>query len=289
MDYVIRQARPEDADAIGGFTTDTFEWGDYITEVLPHWMAAENGCVMVAADKNDQPVALGRGLMISGTELWLQGARVSEQWRRRGLASAIGESLVTWATERGARVARLLTEGWNEPAQRQVEKTGFRRSGNWIVGRRAIASEEPVAPTNGGQRAKARRKLGLAHSSEAVPAWVSWRSGPLVGPARGLHVDGWRWAQLTTDHLIQAGKRGALWSSQGGWVVTRRDGEALYVEWLDCGPDDIDDMMRSIVDHAFEQRADVLRVTVPDVDWVTAALQRVGCELHQMFIYERAL
>ena len=48
-------------------------------------------------------------------------------------------------------------------------------------------------------------------------------------------------------------------------------------------------MMRSIVDHAFEQRADVLRVTVPDVDWVTAALQRVGCELHQMFIYERAL
>ena len=124
MDYVIRQARPEDADAIGGFTTDTFEWGDYITEVLPHWMAAENGCVMVAADENDQPVALGRGLMISGTELWLQGARVSEQWRRRGLASAIGESLVTWATERGARVARLLTEGWNEPAQRQVPPIG---------------------------------------------------------------------------------------------------------------------------------------------------------------------
>ena len=289
MDYHIRPARPEDAETIGAFTADTFEWGDYITEVLPHWMASEDGCVMVAADNNDQPVALGRGLMISKTELWLQGARVSDPWRRRGLATAIGESLVAWASERGANVARLLTEGWNKPAQHQVEKTGFHRAGDWIVGRRSITQEEPVAPTNGGQRAKARRKLELAHSSEAIPAWVSWRSGPLIRPARGLHVDGWRWARLTAEHLIAAGKKGRLWSSQAGWIVTRRDRETLYVDWLDCGPDDIDDLMRSIVDHACEQRADILRITVPDVAWVTAALERVGCELHPMFIYERAL
>ncbi len=289
MEPTIRLARPEDAEPIGDFTADTFEWGDYITEVLPHWMGSENGCVMVAADENDQPVALGRGLLMSDTELWLQGARVSEPWRRRGVATAIGDALVAWATERGARVARLLTEGWNEPAQLQVEKGGFRRSGDWVVGGRSIASDEPVIPANGGQRAKARRKLELAHSSEAIPAWVSWRSGPLVAPARGLHADGWRWAQLTADHLIEAGKKGALWSSQAGWVLTRRDRETLYVDWLDCGPDEIEDMMRSIVDHAFEQHAEFLRITVPQIDWIAAALERAGCELHPMFIYERAL
>jgi hypothetical protein len=48
-------------------------------------------------------------------------------------------------------------------------------------------------------------------------------------------------------------------------------------------------MMRSIVDHAYEQRAELLRVTVPNVDWVVAALERIGCELHPMFIYERPL
>jgi hypothetical protein len=252
-------------------------------------MGADNGCVMVAAAEDDRAVALGRCQMMSPTEMWLQGARVSEQWRRQGIASAIGEALIDWATERGARVARLLTEGWNEPAQRQVESTGFRHSSDWVVGGMSISADEPVMSTNGGQRAKARRKLEIAHSSEADPAWVSWRSGPLVGPARGLHVDGWRWAQLRADHLSQAGKKGALWSSQAGWIVTRRDDETLYIDWLDCGPDDVDDMMRSTVDLAYEQHASFLRITVPDVAWVTEAMDRIGCELHPMFIYERPL
>ncbi len=289
MEPTIRPARPDDVAAIGEFTADTFEWGDYITDVLPYWLTAENGMVMVAADKDDRAVALGRAEMMSPTELWLQGARVREDYRRRGIASAVGEALVEWAVDQGARVARLLTEGWNEPAQRQVESTGFKRVCDWVVGSRPIAPASPTRSGNGGQRAKARRRLELAHSSEAVPAWVSWRSGPLVGPARGLRATGWRWSQLTADLLLAAGKRGELWSSQAGWVVLRRDGDSLYVDWLDCGPDDIDDMVRSIVDLAVEQHADHARITVPDVDWLVTAVERGGFEPHPMYIYERAL
>ena len=108
-------------------------------------------------------------------------------------------------------------------------------------------------------------------------------------PARGLHVDGWQWAELTADHLLRSGKSGALWSSQAGWIVTRRDGGVLYADWLECGPDDVDDMVRSIVDLAFESHAELLRVTVPKVDWLVAALERSGCELHPMHIYELPL
>ena len=276
-------------EAIGGFTADTFEWGDYITEVLPHWMASENSKVIVAADSNDRAVALGRAVMMSPTEVWLQGFRVRESWRRQGIASAIVEALVQWGVEQGAQVARLLTEGWNEPAQRQVETTGFKRVSDWVVGTRKLAGQKPVAPTNGGRRAKARRKLELAHSSEAIPAWVSWRSGFLVRPARGLYVDGWRWAQLSAEQLIAAGKAGRLWSSQAGWVTTRRDGETFYADFVEVGPDDADDMVRSIVDLAFQQHADRVRVTVPEVDWMVASLERSGCEIHSMLIYERPL
>ncbi len=289
MNVTIRAARPEDAEVIGGFTADTFEWGDYITEVLPHWMASENGKVIVAADQNDQPVALGRAVMMSPTEAWLQGFRVQESCRRRGIASAIVEALVEWGESRGAQVARLLTEGWNDPAQRQVEKTGFKHVSSWIVGTRKLAGQKPAAPTNGGRRAKARRKLELAHSSEAIPAWVSWRSGLLVRPARGLHVDGWRWAQLSAEHLIAAGKKGALWSSQAGWITTRRDGDNLYIDFVECGPDDADDLIRSIVDLTFEQHAERVRITAPEVDWLVASLERSGCEIHSMLIYERPL
>jgi GNAT superfamily N-acetyltransferase len=289
MSYAIRPARPEDIDSIAGFTQDTFDWGDYVVEVLPHWVSDERGRVMVAVDEKDTPVAMSRGVMMSDTELWLQGARVSQDWRRRGIASALGESLVDWARDRGARVARLLTEGWNEPAQRQVEQSGFRRAGEWAIARRSVSDREPVASSNGGQRAKARRKLEIAHSSEADPAWVSWQSGPLARPARGLHVDGWRWSWLTAEHLERAGKKGRLWSSQAGWLVTRHDSDGLYVEWLECGPDDIVDLIRSTVDLAIDADVAELRIIVPAVDWLIDALSQTGFEIEPLYIFERAL
>ena len=289
MDLTIRPAHSGDEEAIALFTADTFEWGDYVADMLPIWLQAEDGIVLVATDGDDRAIALSRGQMVSPTESWLQGTRVSPQWRRRGVASALTAELVEWARGRRARVARLLTEEWNEPAQRQVARSGFKHTSTWVVGVRPIGPSEPATSGNGGKRAKARRKLELAHSSEAIPAWVSWTSGPLVRPARGLHADGWRWSELTSEHLAQAGKRGSLWSSQAGWIVTRRDGEVLYAEWLECGPDDIDDMLRSVVDLAFESHAELLRITVPEVDWLVTALERAGFEPNRMLIYEMAL
>jgi GNAT superfamily N-acetyltransferase len=289
MEYAIRPARPDDADAIVGFTRDTFEWGDYISDVFPHWVGDPRGLLVVAVDRDDTPVALSRGVMLSETELWLQGARVSESWRRQGIASALGESLVAWGATEGAQIARLITEGWNEPAQRQVEQNGFRRAADWVMAWRAVPGRGPVIGGNGGQRAKAHRKLEIAHSSEALPAWVSWRSGPLVQPARGLHVDGWRWARLTAEHLEQAGRNGRLWTSQAGWLVTRPDSENLYVEWLECGPEDIDDMLRAVMDLATDAGVGEVRVIVPDIDWLTAALRQAGFEVDALYLYERSL
>lgn len=289
MEHTIRPARLSDADAIAGFTTDTFTWGDYVTEAFPEWVADESGRVLIAVDERDRAIAISRGVMLSGTELWLQGARVSEPWRRQGIASALGESLIDWAVGRGARIARLLTEAWNEPAQRQVESSGFRRVGDWVMSRRTVSDREPVASGNGGQRARARRKLEIAHSSEAVPAWVSWRSGPLVLAARGLSVSAWRWSRLTADQLEHAGKEGRLWTSQAGWVVTRHESDRLYIEWLECGPDDIDDMIRSIIDLTLEARVPESHVTAPAVEWLTDALSRAGYENELLYLFERPL
>jgi GNAT superfamily N-acetyltransferase len=289
MSFSIRPARPDDIAAIAAFTANTFEWGDYVADELPGWLADPNGSVMVAADDNDIAVAMGRGLLLSPAEMWFQGARVSESWRRRGIASAIGEALVEWAKAREAQVARLVTEGWNTPAQRQVAAIGFTARGKWVMASRVITDTGPTMATNGGQRARAHRKLALAHSSEAVPAWVSWRSGPLAGPARGLCTHGWKWMQLTVADLEAAAKEGALWSSQTGWVKAHRHEDRLTVGWLDCGPDDAKDMIKSLVDLAFETRADRLQVTVPEIDWLVAALQGSGSELHPMIVYERPL
>ena len=275
--------------AITALSAEKFEWVDFVAEVFDEWIDDPNGQVRVATDDQDHPVAVGRGVMLSPTELWLQGARVSTEWRRQGLASAIGGELIDWARARGALVARLGTETWNIAARRQVESADFRPVGDWVVAVRQISSADPATPTNGGQRAKARRKLDRTHSSEAVPAWVSWRSGPLVGPARGLHSWHWRWARLELEHLTQAAKQGELWSSQAGWVYLRYEGDRMAVGWLECGPDDAADMIRSVVDLATAAEVERVLVTVPLVPWLVTALETMQFELHQMIIYERPL
>ena len=285
----IRPAVPSDKADIAAFTTETFEWGDYVADVLPDWIEDPDGRVMVATDDADRAIAMGRGVMLSETELWLQGARVSTEWRRQGLASEIGEAIINWARERGALVARLGTETWNIAAQRQVESAGFRPVGDWVVAVRGIDLTEPAAATNGGQRAKARRKLDRTHSSDAVPAWVSWRSGPLVGPARGLHSWNWRWSRLELEYLVQAAKDGHLWSSQAGWAYLRYEEDRLAVGWLDCGPDDATDMIRSLLDLATAAEVERVLITVPVVTWLVAALEATQFDLHQMIIYELAL
>ena len=244
---------------------------------------------MVAVDDTDTPVAVGRGVMLSATELWLQGARVNEELRRRGLGSAVGEAIAAWGRERGAQVARLGTEDWNTAAQRQVEKIGFRPVGDWVIAVRPTPPAEPTTSGNGGKRARARRRLEPAHSSEATPAWISWRSGPLVQPARGLHSWHWRWARLELDQLIEGAKNGDLWTSSAGWTLARIDKERLTVGWLECGPDDASQLMRAIVDLAQDAGTDRIHLPVPAVDWLVAALEASQFALHPMIIYERPL
>ncbi|MEA2002339.1 MAG: GNAT family N-acetyltransferase [Actinomycetota bacterium] len=289
MSFSIRQGRASDAAAIARFTAATFDWGDYVADAFLNWIEDPAGQVLVAVDQDDSAVAVGLGLMVSPTEAWLQGARVSEDWRRRGIASAVGAALVEWAGTQQAQVARLVIEDWNVAAQKQVEATGFRAIGSWVVAERSVEETGPTTATNGGQRAKARRKLRIAHSSEAVPAWVSWRSGPFSAPARGLFAQSWRWTRLTVNHLEQAAREGALWQSQAGWAHVRLTADRATVGWLECAPDDAMDMVRSIIDLAAEAGAGAVQITVPEVTCLVDALTAASCELHRVNVYARGL
>ena len=48
MTYEVRLGRPDDHEGIGAFTTDTFEWGDYVADSFLGWLEDPTVEVLVA-------------------------------------------------------------------------------------------------------------------------------------------------------------------------------------------------------------------------------------------------
>ncbi|MDK1097455.1 MAG: GNAT family N-acetyltransferase, partial [Actinomycetota bacterium] len=120
----IRQATHADIPEIVSFTTDTFEWGDYVPDMIAEWIDDPSGVVMVAED-NSEVIALGRVTLLSDTEAWAHAARVKPERRGEEIAGDLADVLLAWARDRGALVARLLIEDDNEASIRHITKKGF--------------------------------------------------------------------------------------------------------------------------------------------------------------------
>ena len=286
-DYSIRPARADDQRAIAAFTTGTFEWGDYVADAFEHWRTDPNGLVVVATDSDDVAIGMTGVTMVSPTEAWFQGARVHEDWRRRGIAGAMASLMTEWVRERGARVVRLLVEDWNEPAQRQVEAGGFRPVGPWVSAQRMVGAASPVPSGNGGRRVPALEQLARANSAEAEPAYMSWSTGELGRASRGLIATGWRWRRVSASDLVDAARRESLWTARSGWAVAQRHDDTLEVGWLETRPGDGHDLVRALVDLAVAEGADRVELKLPGVDWLTTAARSAGCELWSMIMYEK--
>ena len=245
--------------------------------------------LIVGVDEKDTAIAISRAALVSPTEAWFQGARVRENWRRKGIAVAMAAYGTSWVTDRGAQVARLVVEDWNTPARLQVERSGFRAIGDWVRAARSVGEASPVPTGNGGRRVSAQEQLVHAHTSETVAAFMSWSAGPLARPTRGLFTARWTWRRLTETDLEEAARHEALWTARSGWVMAARRREQLEVAWLGTREEDAVDLMRAIVDLATKQEAESIGMTLPAVGWLTSAARRAGCDLHPMTVYEMSL
>lgn len=287
--FSIRPARGDDKTAVATFTTGTFDWGDYVLDRFDDWLEEPNSVVMVGVDPTDTAISCSFVSMVSPTEAWFQGARVRDNWRRKGVASAMNAHGFEWAREHGALVARLTVEDWNVAARNQVESDGFRNVGSWVRATRAVGEASPLPAGNGGQRVSAQEQLVRAHASESTPAFMSWSTSSLARAGRGLFAIGWRWRRLTEADLEQFARHEALWMARSGWVIAAPSNDRLEVGWLETRDDDAVDLLRSIVDLATKLDTESIGITVPSVPWLTSATRRAGCELHPMTVYEASL
>lgn len=287
MNVRIRPATAADRHAIAAFTQDTFEWGDYVADRWDGWLTEERSLLVVAVDAGGTPIATARGIMLSDTELWLHAARVRPDHRGIGIGSAMNDHLVEWGAKLGARLVRLLIETWNEAAQRQVTKSGYRRTSEWLYAHRAISHADPSPTGNGGTRVSGPERLKAGPSAEVGAAYMAWSTSELTRAGRSLFGSEWRWRTLTIDDLEQAVRDRTFYEAPSGWAIIVGEEDDMAVPWMMATPDDTVRLVRAVLDRAIETGAATLRAWIPDTPQTRHAFERIGCELAPSGVWER--
>jgi GNAT superfamily N-acetyltransferase len=288
-DVTVRPALPSDRDAIVAFTNDTFDWGDYIADVIDSWMDRDDMVVMVAV-VDGEPIATGTARMLSPTEAWFLGARVRSDYRGRGIAARLSASLREWAREQGATVGRLLIDEGNASSIRHVEKTGRRHVASMVRAEKAVGDASPSPDGNGGRRVPSKLRARPANSAEAQAAFASWSVGELGRASRGMFGIGWSFRRLTIADLEAAARGNAFWEIGAGWALASAGPEAGFeVGWIETREEDVDDLLRSLIDLAIGSGSESIVLWIPDVDWAVRAARRLGFETSSEHIYASAL
>lgn len=278
MGYTIREARAEDVASVTPWTTDTFSWGDYVSDRMPRWLLDPNSVVFVSADDDDTPVALAHVTMLSVTEGWIEAARVHPDHRRQGLGSDLNHAGVEWARERGGRVIRLATEADNNAARTQIDRLGYRKVASWVY------SSFDVNPTH---RAPDQYRLRPAPGSDAEAAWLFWAASDLAREGRELIANHWQWRTARPNDVTSGGE---LVQSPAGWVsLIQPEDDWITTRWFATTPDGLLALFDGLFDLAAARSVTEVDVKLPNLGWTAEAITRFGGTPKEVLVYAKPI
>ena len=316
---VVRQAQPEDREAVLAFCRHTWADGDYIEDVWDIWLAQVTGALLVAVT-GGRPVGLIHLAMLSAQDAWLEGIRVDPRTRRQGIGRVLTSQALILARQQGVKVARLFTSSENVASQELVTKRfGFQRVAEVV---RYLGAALP-AGTNTDADALLETDASVLESSEpetgAEPSpgprlllagaedhtrlgeWLKHSNlAPLNG---GLQFGGWSaWAlheQDLQDYLV----RGEVWlleeweTIQAIAIVRDMVGEGgspgtLQVRYIDGAAGSVGTLALALRDIAQERYLAQVELWLPDLLILQDAMNGAGYirgSQEKMWVYQRAL
>ena len=285
---LIRPATASDIPEIVAFTTGTFEWGDYVPDVIEEWIYDPDGMAMVAV-VDDQTVGVARTMLLTPVEAWAHGVRVHPDHRGEGIAGVLAESLMDRARDAGARVVRLLIEDDNAASIRHVDKVGFRRTVPMMRMTRTVGEATANPQGNGVRHGPSTLVAKPGKVQEATLAMTSWASSDIGRAMRGLAGIGWQFHKLTVADVEGAAHSGNLWEVGSGWAMTSTTTPWFHVAMVDTRPEDAYETFRALTDAANKRGSEGLTVWIPTLDWLIQAARRAGCDVDPMSVWEYAL
>ena len=286
MSFHVRPARASDKTSIAAFTADTFTWGDYVAQSFDTWLETPGSRTFVATI-DEAPVALSRVVSLSGDEIWLHGARVHPHHRRRGLGTALNAASLDWGRDRGAIVARLMVEDWNEAARSHVEQAGYRRVATWFFARRSV---EGSRPSRDGPGIRPPEPLRSAPPQEVEGAYMSWSTSELARAAHGLVGQRWHMRRMTVHDLFADATARMLWEAPSGWIsIDGSNADDVWVRWMMSTAGEADTLVAALMTKLRSDGVEMVGCLLPKVPWLVAAFESSGFEVHSNAVWELAL
>ena len=284
----IRTATPDDVEAIVEFTTDTFDWGDYVPDLIEQWIADNEGVVMVAVVE-DAPVAMARAVFLTEDEVWSHAARVHPDHRGKGIAGDLADALMEWGRTHGGHVVRLLIEDVNVASIRHITKKGFRRTVSVVRAARTVGAASPNPEGNGGRRQPSTLQAKPGKAQDLVLVRSAWSTSAVGRSMRQLVGSGWRFHRLRDIDIAEAATAGHLWEIGNSWAISGSIEPRFEVRLLDTDPDESYEAIRALIDTANNRGAEEIALWLADIDWLVQAARRAGCHVEGYGVWERPL
>lgn len=124
----IRKANPSDKLIVLDFCKSTFSWGDYIAEVWDNWISEGN---LIVFDENQSPIAICHASVIRNEQVWIEGIRVKENFRRKGLAKRLVKESELIAKKNHCKVSKMLIETNNIKSLNLVSSLNYTKEEKW--------------------------------------------------------------------------------------------------------------------------------------------------------------
>ncbi len=107
---------------------NTFSWGDYIADVWDSWK--KEGNFLVVHDDNT-PVAICHASILKEKQVWIEGIRVDEKFRKKGYASKLVTESEKIGKQNQCPTSFMLIESTNTKSLELAKKLNYENFETW--------------------------------------------------------------------------------------------------------------------------------------------------------------
>lgn len=193
----IRPAIPSDKQPILDFCKTTFSWGDYIADVWDSWFSEGN---LLVLSENKNPIAVCHTSIIKGQQVWIEGIRVKQNFRRKGFAKRLVIESELIGKKNNCKVSKMLIEKNNIDSLGLADKLHYEREELWnfftLIPKKTILNSNAC----------------LSKNIEKILDFLS--------SFKLFYVRSWRWLPLrSSDIQTLVKKKRILISNRNGIVI----------------------------------------------------------------------